>query len=611
MKNFNNDSKYNSNFKISKEFKENRHKENYDHIFEYENRAREFEKMLESINNNMKFYNEHKIERIKKDKKLMRILNSDTQRFVLDDLIEDDDIRLSKEELDFLNQIEYDINEATFYEKNLELIESINNSFKKKLVLDSLNNLEESDKFIIFKRVESDLLNALSNIENHLKISSYDLMNESSIRKINYKNCMNILNMIYKNYFELFYAMTFNKIYKYFSSDIFLEVNKNKINLLSNHSDYNEENELILFDEKTLARLETYDDLERSAFFLTFIKKESYKTLRALLDNYLNLPYDKKVIRNIIDGYNDNQDFLSKKIELFRLISLFKLDYNDGMKLLSISDRDKILSFPTEETREHEYKKLLSKNVKLLISEIENMKKKPLDNDSKNLFFSIIDLNKILVSFYEVNHILNNISLEIEKDSVNYFISNDNKMLNMLCDIIVGNINMLYGDIYINGENISIHNLDDRKNIASKNITDILINNTFDNISLYDFVTLSTNRSKFDHNDLNILFQELKISDLIEYDINSLDEYEKTRSQIAQSIYSNKSIILIRTSEYFLNDMNYLEFEKIVNFISKKYNVCIIILRNSDNNISNNQSKYYFSNGKLIQKYIKRENEWY
>lgn len=612
MKNYRDkDMDFSNNFKISKEYKENREKNNYNNILEDDNRAKEFEKMLESINNNLKFRSEQKQEQSKKDRKLMRILNAETKRFLIDDLIEEDDIRLSKEELDFLNQIEYDTTEAMFYEKNLELIENINDPFKKKIVLDSISFLDENDKFIVFQRIESDFFYVLNQIDEHSKKSINQLVIEESIRKINYKKFMNIFNLIYKNYFELFYAISFSKLQNYFHSNIFLDSNKERISNLSKRSNYILENEEFFFDDKTIEKLDEFDDVERSVFFLSYVKKESYKIIRLLLDNYLNLIFEKKAAKIIKETNTSNQLFLTKKIELFRFISLLKLKWHEGYKKLSIFDQEKINSLPTDDMKMIEYKNNIKNKIINIINEIQNLQKKPSDFQ-KNSLLSFVDCNKFIVLYDDVNHILNNINLEISPQELVY-INSDNEESKILLDIIKGNDNFLYGDLFIDGKNLAILNEKERKEIINNKIGEIKLfqlNENEQELSVENYIFLNVDNSLWTDDEIQEILNETSISSLMEFSLIYLEKIELFRVEIAKNIIEGKRIIIIRNINEKIEEYNYSFIERIMISTSSRYNITYIIEHNNTYELSENARKIKISNGKIDKDYKKENNDW-
>lgn len=601
---------FDSNFKISKEYRDGREKNNYYNILEDDNRAKEFEKMLESINNNLRIRNELKQEQNKKDKKLMRILNAETKRFMVDDLIEEDDIKLSDEEIKFLNQIEYDTSEASFYEKNLELIENINDPFKKRIVLDSLSYIEETDKLIIFQRINSDFFNLLKQIESHSLLPTDKLVLEEGVRKINYKNFMNILNVIYKNYFELFYSIAFSDLQNYFTSNIYLESNKEKIINLSKRSDHNLENEDFFFNEKIIDRLNNFEDLERSIFFLSFIKKESYRTIRALLDNYLNLPFMKKAAKIIKETNASNQLFLTKKMELFRLIPLLNISWEEGINKIEFDDQNKIKSLPSSESKEIEYKTIIKSRIENLIIEIENLPKKPSEfqNNSVLLF---VDCNKILVTYDGVIHILNNLNISVDNGEL-VFLHSEGSECNFILDILNGKDSFLYGDIFIDGKNISILDKKQKEKIFEQKIGNIAFNffTPENDISVHDYIFNDINKDLWTEDEISDVLNETSISSLMEFGMSYLENIELIRVEIAKNILLSKKIIILKDINNLVDEYNFSFVERILEITAAKYNIAYISTHDKSYELSDNSRKIYIKDGKIIKDNKRGNNDW-
>ena len=198
--------------------------------------------------------------------------------------------------------------------------------------------------------------------------------------------------------------------------------------------------------------------------------------------------------------------------------------------------------------------------------------------------------------------IVDDISLSLDKSSVNAVLSSNNSCKTTLIKLLSGiyphksgNINV--NDIELTKENFKNYTIN--ISIILDDIDNQFICNTVNEEIKYSLINLKYKNSHIEEKYEEVI-ELLRIKNISNKDINSLSLFEKVKVLLAASIIHNPKVLLIDDILRFLNKKEKEEIIKLFYRIANEQDITILFTTSNLNDVKDIQNIYVLNNGKII-----------
>lgn len=423
--------------------------------------------------------------------------------------------------------------------------------------------------------LKSEIVSILSSVEKELSTKLGEVLLNRTLRNFYYKKVNPLLKKIYEGCKDNLIEDKFFEINKYFKSIIYpislVEELENKINSIPNQENKEE------------------------------IISKIFSIIKKLLLIFLDPPYEKSIKKSAnniskSDIYKKNIDDLS-----FLLPILSEEDFMSEIWILNEKQKEKIKSLEKEQEKKDFLFKILNKKIYNVLNNIKKYKsgsifsQKPVSDEN---FIEIRKLNKIYSSKDLNVHVIKDLSLEIKKGEFVLLLGPSGSGKTTLMNMIAGIDDISYGDIIINGLNISLLNQNDLT-VYRKNNTGyiyqryaLIPNLTVgENIRVGSYISNRVNTKNF----RNFVMPDDELDDLLnQLDLYSLkDKYpyqlsggQQQRVAIARTIAKKPSIIFADEPTSALDEASTKIVIDMLKTINKKLGITIIMITHNEKETS-------------------------
>lgn len=446
----------------------------------------------------------------------------------------------------------------------------------------SKNNNQE---YISLKR---EIISILSSMKNDLLTKLGEVLLSNEIRKFYYKKINKPLDKIYLNFNKELANDNFFNVSKYFTSVIFPrslidEINKN-ISLLSNSNNHEE------------------------------YVKNIYKIVKKLLDILLNSPYSKSIKK--IANNNYKKDIFNNKVnDLSHLLPILSSNnIENEIWILSDKEKENFNKIELSEERRDYFLKILNKKIYKVLSEIKKYKNGSIFNQSfitDDKFIHIKNLNKIY-STKELNvHVIKDLSLDIKKGEFVLLVGPSGSGKTTLMNMIAGIDDISFGDIIVDGINISLLNQKDLTIFRKNNVGYIfqryaLIPNltVAENIRIGAYISNRVNPKNFKKyvmpdEELDELLKQLDLFEIKNKYPYQLSGGQQQRVAIARTIAKKPLIIFADEPTSALDEASTKIVTDMLKIINEKLGITIIMITHNEKDTSYATRIIRMKNGNL------------
>lgn len=544
-------------YKIKKEKLEENKSSNFNSVFEKEAYILEFEKMIDNFQRNIKFYNDYKERKTKQDQLLLEALRSKDTNIDIDNLLKDDDVKLSNAEIKFLNEIENDVNEANYINNNIEFIENTRSPYKKNIAITTLdlNNSQNKDAFkeyIELKEVFFKNLKQTDNIDDNFY---EDINKEQKHRNEVIKNIKKVMTKLWSDkFFCLFYTFDFIKMYKYFKNHIYSIDVTSGFKFLIQKSEWSPSNEIFFYKKEMLEEAKKLDDIAREIKYVEFMQKISKMFVNTLLYEYKDIDYKKSFKDFKKRDKLNHTELNSLKDEIYKLFEICKeKSYEKNKDLFSKEEYEKGLEIEDDLSRENYFSKILQLRIYKLIKKIKNSNvTREITKNTEGNIIDVVNCSKIYFS-KDINvNVIKNLNLTVKKGEFVLLLGASGSGKTTLMNMLAGIDDITWGDVVVNNTNLSILNNHDLTIYRKNNVGYIfqrygLIPNltVAENIRIGAYVSKRKNIKNFKNSyimsddEVNSLLEELDLKDLQKKYPYELSGGQQQRVAIARAIAKN------------------------------------------------------------------------
>ncbi|MGL4988670.1 MAG: ABC transporter ATP-binding protein [Cetobacterium sp.] len=197
---------------------------------------------------------------------------------------------------------------------------------------------------------------------------------------------------------------------------------------------------------------------------------------------------------------------------------------------------------------------------------------------------NILRLEKVVKTYDEVNNILKEIDLDINKGEFIGIIGQSGSGKSTLLNIIGALDIPTKGKIYFDNEDISEYTSEERAKFRNKNIGFIfqfhfLLSqfNVLENILLPNWIETKTNSNEKELKALEIL-EEMGLKDIAYRDSQNISGGQQQRVAIARALLNNPQIVLADEPTGNLDSKTSTQIYELLRKINRKYNTTFLIV---------------------------------
>lgn len=595
--------------KINQDYLNEHNKSNYDHMLSKVMNDKELDSMINSLKENMDFYEKYK-NKNKSNDKFNDIFESN--------IIQDDLKSLSTEEIKFLNEIESDIEEANDLENLLNSIENERSNFKKNIYIEYLNTEDEilKNEFSLYKKIEEEFYELLNEIDSTNIPFIFDVTKEQKRRNKIFSKIKKIANKLWNDAFFLFYSFGIIKLYKYFNNKMFNKEVVEYFKILISRNEWSIDAEKKYYSSKLIEKVEELDNNARELKYIEFFRSLTHHIFLTLINQYKDILYKESIQKCYKKENISNEEFIEKKNFLDKLFEILaNQSYEENKNIFNDKEKNKYDSLDdVNKKNDYAFKVIHKKIYKLasyLTSHQTNYKIDDFDNES---MIEVNNVTKIYMS-KDLNVCpINNLNLKIKKGEFVVLLGASGSGKTTLMNMMSGIDSVTFGDMIVNGNNISIFNNKDLTTFRENNVGYIFQRyGLVPNITIGENVKLGaylSNRINPTKNNRNYLMSEEELDDiLLKLDLlehknkypYQLSGGQQQRVSIARTIAKKPSVLFADEPTGALDETSTKIVIDLLKYINKKYNTTIVMITHDEKNTNYASREIHLKGGKIIK----------